>query len=213
MVVGKKRAGREAPLVALIKSLPGSWLFFGAAAVTAPGLAYLPRLGPQVWNRFAHPVSARTGKRTLTDHPEDVTSICDISAQLQSGCRARNPRSPYGVRKRAIPLTIQVPSGCLVAARSSVWLPSVGGPRARRTSFASQRLYGGAAQIAVVAHPVLPARVGRGPVPVRNSGCFVTDDRERVDGRSRGERGNGTARYAGPRHKPACMLSPTLKPI
>jgi hypothetical protein len=71
-----------------------------------------------------------------------------------------------------VPLTIQVPSGCLVAVRSSVWLPSVGGPRVRRTSFASQRGYGAAAQIAVVAHMLSP-RVGRGPAPIRQGGVSL----------------------------------------
>jgi hypothetical protein len=55
----------------------------------------------------------------------------------------------------AIPLTIQVPSGYLVATRSGLWLPGVGGSRARRTSFAGKRELGIGGDI------IMPRDIGR----------------------------------------------------
>ena len=75
-----------------------------------------------------------------------------------------------------------------------------------------QRWCAGVAQIAVV------ARVGRRERAVDRClfggcGCFaVTDDRERVDGRSRGERGSGSPHDGMQGAITATMLRTCLKP-
>ena len=122
-----------------MSSVPGCWLFFGAAAVIAPGLASLPRLGPQVWNRSCAGSPLVRTEATLADRPKAVTSICDISARSRSGRRARSVSPRCGV---TMTRTVQMPGSRNAQCRSPCQVPSglLGGGPFDRLAAAARRI-------------------------------------------------------------------------
>src|SRR3974390_3689295 len=88
----KKRARREALLVALIQPRPRRLFFYRVAAIDAPRTCFPPKTWTAVWSRFLCRIPLLRTARTLADHRNAVTNICDIRARLRSERRARSHR-------------------------------------------------------------------------------------------------------------------------